>query len=248
LFSFYFFLFSLIFLLPMNEVNMKYWFSDFKNFFYKFSGRIKTFYRRKTGFYEKKKTVALPRRLPWFHGCPNEFCPAAFCFQVRDFYFRITEGIGLTGVNFHFWPQKQILSGSCQTNFWLLFHVKNLPIFMFLGLIWCKILCWAQKSLWGLKCNRASWEPKNGIHQSEILCWTQKNIRYGVWNATTNHWSPKIWTNFNFEINKDYWHVFKYQSTIFNHLGKFMKFNCGYATHFFLLIYFTYLLYLRIDS
>jgi hypothetical protein len=25
-----------------------------------------------------------------------------------------------------------------------------------------------------------------------------------------------------FEINKDYWHVFKYQSTIFNHLSLFM--------------------------
>jgi hypothetical protein len=25
-----------------------------------------------------------------------------------------------------------------------------------------------------------------------------------------------------FEINKDYWQVFKYQSTIFNHLGLFM--------------------------
>jgi hypothetical protein len=25
-----------------------------------------------------------------------------------------------------------------------------------------------------------------------------------------------------FEIDKDYWHVFKYQSTIFNHLGLFM--------------------------
>jgi hypothetical protein len=50
-----------IFLLPMNGVNMKYWFRDFqKKFFYWFSGRIRTFYRRKTGFYEKKISVALP--------------------------------------------------------------------------------------------------------------------------------------------------------------------------------------------
>jgi hypothetical protein len=86
------------------------------------------------------------------------------CFQVRDFSFRITEGIGLTGVSFHFWPQKQIPLGSSHTNFWLLFHfhVKNLPIFMFFGLIWCKILCWAQKS-----------------------------ILYGVWNATGSHESRK---------------------------------------------------------
>jgi hypothetical protein len=52
-------------------------------------------------------------------------------------HFRITEGIGLAGVSFQFGPQKQIPSGSYHTNFWLLFHfhVKNLPILMFLGLI-----------------------------------------------------------------------------------------------------------------
>jgi hypothetical protein len=57
-----------IFLLPMNGVNMKYWFRDFqKKFFYWFSGRIRTFYRRKTGLNEKKISVALPSavcRLP----------------------------------------------------------------------------------------------------------------------------------------------------------------------------------------
>jgi hypothetical protein len=112
----------------------------------------------------KKKKIPSLCRLPWFHGCPYEnFVRPIFerCFQVRDSSFRITEGIGLTGVNFHFWPQKQIPSGSSHANFRLLFHfhVKNLPIFMFLGLIWCKILCWAQIS-----------------------------ILYGVWNATE---SPK---------------------------------------------------------
>jgi hypothetical protein len=99
------------------------------------------------------------------HGPYENFVRPIFerCFQVRDFSFRITEGIGLTGVSFYFWPQKQIPSGS-HTNFWLLFHfhVKNLPVFKFLGLIWCKILCWAQKS-----------------------------ILYGVWNATESHESPK---------------------------------------------------------
>jgi hypothetical protein len=137
----------------MNEVNMKYWFSDFKKKKkYRFSGLIRTFHRRKTGFYEKnrflrkknfRRSAVCHRRLPWFHGCPyKNFVRPIFerCFQVRDFCFRITEGIGLTGVSFHFWPQKQIPS---DRNFWLLFHfhVKNLPIFMFLGLIWCKILC-----------------------------------------------------------------------------------------------------------
>jgi hypothetical protein len=49
-------------------------------------------------------------------------------------------------------------------NLWLLFHfhVKNLPILMFLGLILCKILCRAQK-----------------------------NILYGVWSPIESLWSPK---------------------------------------------------------
>jgi hypothetical protein len=33
------------------------------------------------------------------------------CFQFKDFSFWITEGIGLTRVSFHFWPQKQIPLG-----------------------------------------------------------------------------------------------------------------------------------------
>jgi hypothetical protein len=148
----------------MAEVNMKYWW--FQKKIYRYSGRIRTFYRRKQFF---------TRRLPWFHGCPHEnFVRPIFerCFQVRGFSFRITEGIGLTGIIFHFWPQKQILSGSCHRNFWLLFHihVKNLPIFMFLGLIWCKILCWAQKvyfmgseMLWKKNC---SFEFNYPVHPS----------------------------------------------------------------------------------
>jgi hypothetical protein len=61
----------------------------------------------------------------------------------------------------YFWPREQILSG-CHMNFWLLFHFHLKPILMFLSLIWCKILCWAQKS-----------------------------ILYGVWNATGSHESLK---------------------------------------------------------
>jgi hypothetical protein len=93
-----------LFLLSMNEVNMKYWFRDFqKKYFYWFSGRFRTFYRRKTG-------------------CPNEnFVRPTFerSFQVRHFFFWITEGIGPTGVIFVF-----LTSGtnSVNTNFWLLFH------------------------------------------------------------------------------------------------------------------------------
>jgi hypothetical protein len=45
----------------MNEVNIKYWFRNFqKKFFYRFSGRIRTFYRRKTDLYEKFGSPLLP--------------------------------------------------------------------------------------------------------------------------------------------------------------------------------------------
>jgi hypothetical protein len=96
-----------IFLLPINGVNKKYWFRDFqKKFFYWFSGRIRTFYRRKTDFYEKKSPSLWSLcRLPWIHDCPNEnFVLPIFVrsFQVRHFSFWITEGIGLTGVIFVF--------------------------------------------------------------------------------------------------------------------------------------------------
>jgi hypothetical protein len=144
---------------------MKYWFSDLKKKNIDFLDELGLFIGEKPIF-TKKKFPSLCR-LPWFHGCTYENLVRPIferCFQVRDFSFRITEGVGPTGVCFNFRPQKQIPSGSCHTNFWLLFHfhVKNLPNFMFLGLIWCKILRCAQKS-----------------------------ILYGVWNATGSHESPK---------------------------------------------------------
>jgi hypothetical protein len=87
-------------------------------------------------------------------------------------------------------------------------------------------------TLWGLECNQESWEPKNGICYSwnfyklydltEILSWTQKSIRYGVEMQPQIMRAQKSAQILIFEINKDYWHVFKYQSTIFNHLGLFM--------------------------
>jgi hypothetical protein len=95
----------------MNEVNMKYWFSDFKKI--DFLDELGLFIEEKPIF-TKKKFPSLCR-LPWFHGCPYaNFVRPIFerCFQVRDFSFRITEGIGLTGVSFHLWPQKQIPSGA----------------------------------------------------------------------------------------------------------------------------------------
>jgi hypothetical protein len=93
-----------VFLLSMNEVHIKYWFRDFqkKKFFIDFLDELKK--------PEKNRLC----RLSWFHGCTNEnFVRLIFerFFQVRDFSFWITEGIGLIGVSFHFSPQKQIPSG-----------------------------------------------------------------------------------------------------------------------------------------
>jgi hypothetical protein len=61
----------------MNEVYMKYWFGDFrKNFFYLFSERIGTFYRRKIHFYTKKIFSSLCRLL-WL----------SMAFQMKNFVF-----------------------------------------------------------------------------------------------------------------------------------------------------------------
>jgi hypothetical protein len=133
-----------MFLLSMNEVNIKYWFRNFqKKIFYRFSGRIRTFYRRKTDLYEKKNSVTC--RLP------SAICPEKFGSPLLPFPFNLeTSPSGLvTDLVLIFGLREQIPSGSSHTNFWLLFHflVKYWPILMFLGLIWCKILCWAQKSI-----------------------------------------------------------------------------------------------------
>jgi hypothetical protein len=70
------------FLLSMNEVNIKYWFRNFqKNFFYRFSGRIRTFYRRKTDLYEKKISVTC--RLP------SAVCPKKFGSPLLPFPFNL---------------------------------------------------------------------------------------------------------------------------------------------------------------
>jgi hypothetical protein len=91
---------EITFLLPMNEVN-KYCFSNL-NFFYRFSGRFRTFYRRNTDFFTKKK---IRRSAVWrdFMAVQMKFVHPIFerRFQVRDFSFWITEEIGLTGVCFY---------------------------------------------------------------------------------------------------------------------------------------------------
>jgi hypothetical protein len=138
----------------MNEVNIKYWFRNFqKKIFYRFSGRIRTFYRRKTDLYEKKNSVALPSavcrlpsavcRLPRKVWLPT----STLSVQLRDFCFWISDWFGPQSILLIFGLREQIPSGSSHTNFWLLFHflVKYRPILLFL--VWCKILCWAQKSI-----------------------------------------------------------------------------------------------------
>jgi hypothetical protein len=88
---------------------------------YRFSGRIRTFYRRKTDFYEKKNSVALPSDVA-VAICRDYMAVHMKILSARFLKDTFTQGIGLTGVSFHFWPQKQIPSGSSHMNFWLIFH------------------------------------------------------------------------------------------------------------------------------
>jgi D-lyxose ketol-isomerase len=59
-------------------------------------------------------------------------------------------------------------------------------------------------------------------HRSEILSWTQKIYVMGSEMQPQIMRAQKSEQILIFEINKDYWHVFKYQRTIFNNLGLFM--------------------------
>jgi hypothetical protein len=169
----------------MNEVNMKYWFSDFL-------AELGLFIEKP--IFTKKKFPSLCR-LARFHGCPNEnFVRTIFerCFSIW-----ITEVIGLTGVSFHFWPQKQIPSGS-HSNFWLFFHfhVKNLPIYVelkkvyFMGSEMQPGVMRAQKR--NLIVMKVMWP----IHRSEML----SSKKYKLWGLKWNHksWEPKNLNKFNF--------------------------------------------------
>jgi hypothetical protein len=75
-------------------------------FFFDFLDELGLFIGEIPIFTKKKKIRrSAVCRLARFHSCPNEnFVRMIFerCFQVRDFFFWITEGIGLTGVSFHF--------------------------------------------------------------------------------------------------------------------------------------------------
>jgi hypothetical protein len=83
----------------MNEVNIKYWF--FLSIFWTICSY---------DFLSKKN------RFLRSHGDPM---------AIHGFTSWITEGIGLTGVSYYFWPKKQIPSSSCHMNFWLLYHFQS---------------------------------------------------------------------------------------------------------------------------
>jgi hypothetical protein len=120
----------------MNEV--KYWFR--KIFFIDFLDELGLFIGEKTIFTKKKFLRSGVH--PLFERC----------FQVRNLSFRIT------GVGFCFWPHKQIPSGSCHRNFWLLF-TSMWKIYQFLCFwTWFDVKFYAG--------------------------WAQKSILYGFWNAT----------------------------------------------------------------
>jgi hypothetical protein len=166
----------------MNEVNIKYWFRNFqKKKFIDFLDELGLFIEEKPICTKKKfpspAVCCLPRKV-WL---PT----STLSVHLRDFSLRISDWFGPQSILLILGLREQIPSGSSHTNFWLLFHflVKYWPILMFLGLIWCKTLCWAQKSilygvlspiesLWSLKTEFFGHEffvwP---IHQSEILCW-----------------------------------------------------------------------------
>jgi hypothetical protein len=138
--------------------------------------------------------------------CLRKTEKALFQFQVRDFSFWITERIGLTGVSFHFWPQKQIPSVAALGNIWLLVHfqVKYWQILMFDA--WFDVKFYADlkkvyfmgskvqsKSMRAPKRNlfiMKFWEVVWPIHRSEILCWAQNSILYEL-KCNRKSWEPK---------------------------------------------------------
>jgi hypothetical protein len=92
---------EITFLLPMNEVN-KYCFSNLIFFFIDFLEDLGLFTEEIPIFLRKKK---IRRSAVWrdFMAVQMKFVHPIFerRFQVRDFSFWITEGIGLTGVCFY---------------------------------------------------------------------------------------------------------------------------------------------------
>jgi hypothetical protein len=103
------------FLLSMNEIKISTDFIISKKKNYRFSGWIKTFYRRKTDLYEK--IIPSLCRLPRIVWLPI----STLLVQFKDFSFWISEWFGPHSILLIFGLREQIPSGSHHTNFWLLF-------------------------------------------------------------------------------------------------------------------------------
>jgi hypothetical protein len=129
------------FLLSMNEVNIKYWFRNFqKKFFYRFSGRIRTFYRRKTMCTKKKIRC-------------SAVCPEKFGSPLLPFPFNLeTSAFGLVtdlvpNRSYWFLDFGNKFRRVAPIRIFGSFFTFSWNIDQFLSLIWCKILCRAQKSI-----------------------------------------------------------------------------------------------------
>jgi hypothetical protein len=117
------------FLLSMNEVNIKYWFRNFQNF--RFSGRIRTFYQRKTNLYDKKNSRH------------SAVCPGKFDSPLLPFPFNlVTSPFGLVNdlvLNRSYWfldfgnKFRRLATIRIFGSFFS-YNAKHPPIWMFLGL------------------------------------------------------------------------------------------------------------------
>jgi hypothetical protein len=129
---------TLSFLLSMNEVNIKYWFRNFqKKVFIDFLDDLGLFIEEKPICTKKKFPSPAVCRLPRKVWLSTSTLPIQLI--VRDFSFCISEWFAPQSILLIFRLREQIPSGHFQVKYW--------PILMFLDLIWCKILCWAQKSI-----------------------------------------------------------------------------------------------------
>jgi hypothetical protein len=115
-------------------LSIKYWFSDFQNFFLSifwmnedFLSKINRFLRL-PNFYVCRDFMAVHMKIlsAWF---------LKDAFKLETSPFKSLKELRLI---FIFDLKKQIPSGSSHTNFWLhiKFHVKYWPILKFFGLIW----------------------------------------------------------------------------------------------------------------
>jgi hypothetical protein len=107
-------------------LNMNYWFRDFqKKFFIDFLEEVELFIKEKQVF-TKKKSVTLPSAVcREFMAVQMRILSARFLkdpFKLYTSPFGSLKELVQLELFLYFWPREQIPSGSCHTNFWLLFH------------------------------------------------------------------------------------------------------------------------------